>query len=175
MGKWWYYYHTVCVLFTAYERKIRNNMTAYNILSALLSAPLKGFDILDLKTLESEFVENTISPKFYKVYLSELISGKWKYNELSEIISGNIFKIIIDLNITPADINVLNGLIGGCNPLDYSLEWENGKNFSQEISEVELSVFDMEKAIQKYIELLDIPNKAEVTEYVLRLYEKAQS
>ena len=33
---------------------------------------VKGFDILNLKTLESEFVENTISPKFYKVYLSEI-------------------------------------------------------------------------------------------------------
>lgn len=136
---------------------------------------LKGFDILDLKTLESEFVENTISPKFYKVYLSELVSGKWSYDELNKVIDGNIFKVIIDLNITPADINILNGLISQYKPLEYALEWENGKNFSQEISEVELKVFDMEEAIQKYIELLDIPNKAEVTEYVLRLYEKAQS
>jgi hypothetical protein len=33
---------------------------------------------------------------------------------------------------------------------------------------------DMEDAIRKYIELLDIPNKSEVTEYMLKLYEKAQ-
>ena len=136
---------------------------------------IKGFDILDLRTLESEFVENTISPKFYKLYLSELISGRWPYEKLQSVIEGNIFKVIIDLNITLADVNVLNGLIGRYKPLEYSLEWENGKNFSQEISEVELKVFDMEEAIQKYIELLDIPNKKDVTEYVLRLYEKAQS
>ena len=52
--------------------------------------------------------------------------------------------------------------------------WENGKNFSQDVSEIELKAFDMEDAIKKYIELLDIPNKTEVTDYVLSLYKKAQ-
>jgi hypothetical protein len=68
----------------------------------------------------------------------------------------------------------LGGIINSLNPLDFSLEWENGKNFSQEVSELELKAFDMEDAIKKYIELLDIPNKTEVTDYVLSLYKKSQ-
>lgn len=135
---------------------------------------VKGFDILDLETLESEFIQNTISPKFYKLRLSELISGKWSYEILNKIIPGNIFKIIIDKNITLSDSTTLGNIINGLNPLEFLYEWENGKNFSQEISEVELKAFDMEDAIRKYIELLDIPNKSDVTDYMLSLYEKTQ-
>ena len=134
----------------------------------------KGFDIFDFDTNNSVFVENTISPRFYKIKLSDLISGKWSYEELNKCIKNNVFKIIIDRNITLTDTNTLSGIINSLNPLDFSLEWENGKNFSQDVSEIELKAFDMEDAIKKYIELLDIPNKTEVTDYVLSLYKKAQ-
>lgn len=136
----------------------------------------KGFDILDLDTLTSEFVKNEISPKFYKLRLSELIeNNKWTIEKLSnEVVPGNIFKIIIDLDITPTDMNILSNIITNLKPLEFSIEWENGKNFSQDIAEVELKAFDMEDAIKKYIELLDIPNKNEVSSYVLSLYEKAR-
>ena len=135
---------------------------------------VKGFDIFDFDTYESEFIENTISPRFYKIKLSDLISGEWSYETLNNSIKNNVFKIIIDRNITLTDTNTLSSIINNLNPLDFCLEWENGKNFSQEVSEVELKAFDMEDAIRKYIELLDIPNKAEVTDYMLSLYQKAQ-
>ena len=135
---------------------------------------VKGFDIFDFDTYTSVFVENTISPKFYKIKLSELISGIWSFEELNNSIKNNIFKVIIDKNITLTDTNTLSSIINNLGPLDFCLEWENGKNFSQEVAEVELKAFDMEDAIKKYIELLDIPNKSEVTEYMLKLYEKAQ-
>lgn len=134
----------------------------------------KGFDIFDFDTYKSEFIENNISPKFYRIKLSELAENKWPIDELKSAISGNNFKLIIDRNITHQDANVLTGLINDCNPLDFNIEWENGKNFSQDISEVELKAFDMQDAIRKYIELLDVTGKEEITEYVLRLYEKAQ-
>lgn len=134
----------------------------------------KGFDIFDFDTYESTFIQNDISPKFYRVRLSELAEGKWRVEEMNNIIASNIFKIIIDRNITHQDASVLTSLVNAAKPLEFMLEWENGKNFSQDIAEVELKAFDMEDAIKKYIELLDIPNKNDITDYVLRLYEKAQ-
>lgn len=136
----------------------------------------KGFDILDLDTLTSEFVKNEVSPRFYKLSLSELIENKrWTIENLThDVIPGNIFKVIIDMDITPSDMNILSNIVSGLKPLEFSVEWENGKNFSQDIAEVELKAFDMEDAIKKYIELLDIPNKNEVSSYVLSLYEKAR-
>jgi DNA repair exonuclease SbcCD nuclease subunit len=134
----------------------------------------KGFDIFDFDTYESTFVQNNISPKFYRVRLSELAEGKWNVEDMNSIIASNIFKIIIDRNITHQDASVLTSLVNAAKPLEFMLEWENGKNFSQDIAEVELKAFDMEDAIKKYIELLDIPNKEDITEYILRLYEKAQ-
>jgi DNA repair exonuclease SbcCD nuclease subunit len=135
---------------------------------------VKGFDIFDFDTYESTFVQNNISPKFYRVRLSELAEGKWNVEDMNGIIASNIFKIIIDRNITHQDASVLTSLVNAAKPLEFMLEWENGKNFSQDIAEVELKAFDMEDAIKKYIELLDIPNKEDITEYILRLYEKAQ-
>ena len=137
-------------------------------------ATQKGFDIFDFDTYESTFIQNNISPKFYRVRLSELAEGKWGVEEMNDIIKSNIFKIIIDRNITHQDASVLTSLVNAAKPLEFMLEWENGKNFSQDISEVELKAFDMEDAIKKYIELLDIPNKDDITDYILRLYEKAQ-
>lgn len=134
----------------------------------------KGFDIFDFDTYESTFIQNNISPKFYRVRLSELAEGKWGVEEMNNIIASNIFKIIIDRNITHQDASVLTSLVNAAKPLEFVLEWENGKNFSQDIAEVELKAFDMEDAIKKYIELLDIPNKDDITDYILRLYEKAQ-
>lgn len=136
----------------------------------------KGFDILDLDTLTSEFVKNSISPKFYKLKISDLVNDSiWTPEKLTkEVVPGNIFKLIIDLNITPSDVNVINNIVASLKPLEFSIEWENGKNFSQDISETELKAFDMEDAIKKYIDLLEVPNKDEVASYVLTLYKKAQ-
>lgn len=134
----------------------------------------KGFDIFDFDTYESTFIKNDISPKFYRIRLSELAEGRWPVHTIGNIISSNIFKLIIDRNITHQDIAILTTLISAASPLEFRLEWENGKNFSQDISEVELKAFDMKDAIKKYIELLDISNKEDITEYILSLYQKAQ-
>lgn len=134
----------------------------------------KGFDILDLDTLKSTFVENTVSPKFYKIALSDLAEGKWEYIRLNDIIPNSMIKLIINRDITVSDINTLTSIINGFKPLELVCEWENCKDFSQESAEVELRSFDMADAIKKYIDLLDIPNKSEVSEYLLSLYQKSQ-
>lgn len=134
----------------------------------------KGFDILDFNTLKSEFVENTVSPKFFKFNLSELVDGHWSFAEINSMVANNTFKLIIDKNITIGDSNLLSGIFNSLCPLNFAIEWENSKNFSQEISDVELKCFDMRDAIIKYIDLLDISDKIEVTNYLLSLYEKTQ-
>lgn len=84
----------------------------------------KGFEIFDFDTYEYEFIENTISPKFYKVRLSELVENKWSIPELNKIIPNNIFKLIIDRNITISDNNILNDIFNSLCPLNYVVEWE---------------------------------------------------
>lgn len=134
----------------------------------------KGFDIFDFDTYESTFIENTISPKFYRFRISELINNKIPYDKLNSYIKGNIFKLIIDKNITLTDVNTISGIINSLKPLEFVYEWENGQKFSQNLEDVEIMAFDMVDAIKKYIELLDIPNKDDVTSYMLNLYKKAQ-
>ena len=134
----------------------------------------KGFEIYDFDNNAREFVENNISPKFYRIRLSELAENNWQIEELVNIIRGNTVKLIIDRNITYQDANTLSGLFNANNPLDFSVEWELEQKFKEADGNIKVKVFDMQEAIRKYIELLDINGKEEVTEYVLRLYEKAQ-
>ena len=133
----------------------------------------KGFTILDFDTSESEFIENTISPKFYKIYLSELISYKWSYEELNTLIPNNVIKLIINKSITPNDSNLLTGIFTQLKPLDFTTEWENIQNFKDEEEFLEMGCFDMEDAIIKYVDMLDISEKAQISKYLLDLYQKA--
>lgn len=134
----------------------------------------KGFEIFDFDTFKNEFVENLISPKFYKIYLSELGENKWSYEELDKIIPNNIIKLIINKDITITDNNLLTSIFNSFNPLGFTTEWENIQNFDEEVSFEEIRYFDIKDAIIKYIEMLDISEKMEVTNYLLELYEKAQ-
>ena len=134
----------------------------------------KGFEIYDFANNTSEFIENTISPKFYRIRLSELAENNWQIDELINLIKGNTIKLIIDRNITYNDANTLSGLFNKYNPLDFNVEWEIEQKFKNSENDIRVQVFDMQDAIRKYIELLDVADKQEITDYVLRLYEKAQ-
>lgn len=134
----------------------------------------KGFDILDLDTLESEFVENKTSPRFYRFVLSELVSGKYSFYELKNMINGNIIKLIIDININHYYVNKLSFLFNENKPLEFNIEWQDTNVIKDSISENNLESFDTEKAIRKYVELIDIDNKEDVKDYLIYLYNKVK-
>ena len=134
----------------------------------------KGFDIFNFDTFESEFIENKLSPRFYKIRLSELAEYEWPIEEMFTVIHQNNIKLIIDRNITYQDSNILKSLIDNYEPLDFNIEWENGKNFSQEISEISFEALNMKEAIKRYVECLDIPDKESIKDYMVQLYEKTQ-
>ena len=61
---------------------------------------VKGIEIIDFKTLQTEFIENDISPKFYRIYIS-------KINQL-ESVKNKFCRLIID---TQVDKDIINEVI----------------------------------------------------------------
>ena len=133
----------------------------------------KGFDILDIDTLEREFVENTISPKFRRIKLSKLI--KMNLDEIPEMISNSYFKLIIDKNIKSEDLQDLLGLINGCRPRNLNHEYLNKQSLMRdENGDIHVEAFQIVDAIREYITMMEIPEKNDILKYTTELYYRAE-
>lgn len=133
---------------------------------------VKGFEIYDTETEQVEFVPDHETPRFYRVKLSQMI--KTDIEELKENIRNSYFKLILDMNITFHDVDVIMQLINACRPKTSGFEWENGQKFSQNIEEGEFQSFEIEDAITEFINQMDIPRKDEVSAYLLKIYKQAK-
>ena len=133
----------------------------------------KGFDILDTDTLEREFVENTISPKFRRIKLSKLI--KMNLDEIPEMIGNSYFKLIIDKNIKSEDLQDLLGLINGCRPRNLNHEYLNKQSVMRdENGDIHVEAFQIVDAIREYITMMEIPEKNDILKYTTELYYRAE-
>lgn len=133
----------------------------------------KGFDILDTDTLEREFVENTISPKFRRIKLSKLI--KMNLDEIPEMIGNSYFKLIIDKNIKSEDLQDLLGLINGCRPRNLNHEYLNKQSLMRdENGDIHVEAFQIVDAIREYITMMEIPEKNDILKYTTELYYRAE-
>lgn len=134
----------------------------------------KGYDVFDIETGEIEFVENKLSPRFLRMKLSEM-TEVYDINQLKSNIKNTFFKLLIDMNIKLEDLSELMVLISSAEPRTCISEWENGQNFSQDLSSSTVEAINMEDCIRQFVDLLDIPNKEDVVEYVLNLFNRASA
>lgn len=135
----------------------------------------KGFYIFD-DALNYEFIENTITPKHIKVFLSKLIYEKDPTTFFNEIVSNNIVKLIVDKNINTEHLDLLVAKLLTYKPFDLRIDYDvnyNKVQFTEE-GEYDLSGIDIMEAIDEFINLLDIENKNEVSKYTTELYKRSQ-
>lgn len=133
----------------------------------------KGYYILDLDTLEYEFNENTISPQYKKIHLSDLVKLGTINSSVREMFTNNIVKLKIDKNITQEDIDILTSKLTQLKPLNFTLDYDfNFNRIGADRLEKDLSGIDIPAAIEEFVGLLDIQNKKEVLSYTLDLYNK---
>jgi len=137
----------------------------------------KGYYILDVPEGEYEFFENTVSPTHQKVKLSELV----EYGSINEVVkrifSNNIIKLIIDKQISPDDMDILLKKLLQLESISITADYDvNFNKFGLETdSEHDLSGVDISVAIEEFVNLLeDIPNKKEIIEYTVELYNKCK-
>jgi len=137
----------------------------------------KGYYILDLVTSDYTFHENNISPTHQKVKLSELVEAETINKQVRETFRNNIVKLIVDMNVASDDMDILLKkfleLDAKSITVDYDVNFD--KFGLDEDQETDLSGVDIPVAIEEFVNLLeDVPNKQEIIEYTVELYNKCR-
>jgi DNA repair exonuclease SbcCD nuclease subunit len=134
---------------------------------------IKGVSILDTRTLEIEFIENTISPKHIKILLSKLLSSE--IGDVGKVISGNIINITVDTKISTQNLDLLLTKLSQYKPLQLRTDFNIVETEGVVSEELESLSFDIETAMQEFINFLTVDvNKQDVLEKCLDLYKISQ-
>ena len=136
----------------------------------------KGYYVLDITKSSYEFVESTFTPKHIKIFLSKLITLKEVDKEFNSFVSKNIIKLVIDRNISSDHLDALVAKITTFKPNDLHVDYDINYNKIKvnEDADLDLSGVDITKAIQEFVNMLDINNKKEVVEYTTSLYNRSK-
>ena len=134
----------------------------------------KGYHLLDIETGDYEFIENTISPLYEKISLSELVYEGSLTPRIKQIVTNNIIKLKVDKNICQEDMTVLTNKLSLLKPESITIDYDI--NFNRILDETkqkeDLSGIDVSQAIVDFINLLDIVNKKDIIDYTVELYRK---
>jgi DNA repair exonuclease SbcCD nuclease subunit len=135
----------------------------------------KGYYIMDLNDLSTEFFKNTVSPIYRKTSLSELISFGSFTKKVKEIFGGNIVQLKIDKNIAADDMDILLKKISLLHPETLTVDYDiNFNKISNLEGREDLSGIDAKEAIVEFIDLLDIDDKDGIIKYTIELYKKCK-
>jgi DNA repair exonuclease SbcCD nuclease subunit len=133
----------------------------------------RGIYALDLENEEFEFIENLISPKYYKISASKYIKDENYIKDVDIVSNNNIISLVIDDKLSPEDILSIKDKINKTNPQSIRVDYENNdKDFDKNETDNEYDSSNILKSIEDFIQTLDIDNKKEVEDYLKELYNK---
>jgi DNA repair exonuclease SbcCD nuclease subunit len=133
----------------------------------------RGIYTLNLENEEFEFIENLISPRYYKISASKYIKDESYVKNVNELCNDNILSLIVDDKMSPEDILSIKDKINKNNPQTIRVDYENNdSDFQQNTTQTEYDSSNILKSIEDFITNLDIENKKEVESYIKELYTK---
>lgn len=133
----------------------------------------KGYHILDIDTQEYVFIENTISPHYKKITLSDLVEETTLTSSVKRVFENNIVKLKIDKNISQEDLVVLTSKLALLRPESLQIEYDLPFNkICSTENEKDLSGIDIAQAIEEFVDLLEVEEKTDILNYTLDLYNK---
>ena len=132
----------------------------------------KGYYIVDIDQLTTDFYVNNMSPKHEKIQLSWLVEKKSLTPEVINRITNNIVRVVIDRRISSDDSELLFAKLKQYLPLSFNVETEYFNTFDVNEDKRDLSGVDIKQAIAEFVDILDINNKQDVLAYVIDLYDK---
>lgn len=140
------------------------------------SDTIKGYNILNLKDLSVEFVENTLSPKHTMLTLSWLCEQGKITTEVVKRIKNNLVKFVVDKIVTPEDLEYINKKLKELQPTLLKPEYViNTTGLTVTDNTSILNCFSMEDVIIEFVNLLDINNKDKVIDITLDLYKQKKN
>jgi hypothetical protein len=117
----------------------------------------KGIHVYDVDTNETTFIENTLSPRFQKVYMTELAEGN---KESIANVSGNFVKLIIEKKYNETAIQQVIALLESKGAiLTIDNQYVEQTEISTELSTADLSkLHDPLSFLMEYVKIIDIPD-----------------
>jgi DNA repair exonuclease SbcCD nuclease subunit len=136
---------------------------------------IKGYYLLDLKTLKYEFYENKLSPKHKKITLTELTNAKSLTGaDINEMVNGHFIKFIVDKKVKSDVIDTLIQKFSVYKPLAFTTDYTyTENNYNVEDKGYENTGVNMQATIEEFIGVLDIDNKENIIKYCTELYKRA--
>ena len=137
----------------------------------------KGYYLLDIQEGEYNYHENNISPKHYKIKLSELTETGYISRKYTAKLKNNIIRLMIDLHIMPDEIEVILQEFAKSTPkmmnVEHTITFDNF-GITDDGDSYDLSGVDIATAIEEFVNLLDVEETSQVLEYTLDLYKKSK-
>ena len=135
----------------------------------------RGFYYLDIPTGDYEFIENTTSPRFKKIRLSEITSAGKVTADIAKEFNGNFINFIVDQDIN--DLEKLSDFIATLdkyNPLTLKVEYSLESRVSLEDSQYDFTAVDVKNSINEFIKMTDYDDKEIILEEIYELYDKCK-
>jgi DNA repair exonuclease SbcCD nuclease subunit len=133
---------------------------------------VKGISILDLETLDIEFIENKITPKHRKIKLSELLNNKDRLENISNEIENNFISLCIDCNAKPQIIDLVVSKFAQFKPKHIRTDYNIFEPIQLSAAEIEGFSIDIDTALQEFVNMLDTSvNKKDILDKCLELYK----
>ena len=129
----------------------------------------KGIYILDLITNEYKFIENLISPKHYKIRLTEILALGKITDNIKQEFKNNIINFIIDTEVPEHILEKLIEKLQLLKPLDLKIEYLNQTQITDNnLPSNDFSSIDVRESLTEYVDKLEnIEYKEDVIKYLL--------
>ena len=126
----------------------------------------KGYHILDLEDGKLDFYENTVSPKFNKIFLSKIKDYK------KEEFENNVIKLIVDIAADEKQVEKVQTYISKFKPFQFHTEYNTVSKSIDDVDEIDS--IDLMDSIEEFIDQLKLEeNKEDRILKILKLiYEK---
>jgi DNA repair exonuclease SbcCD nuclease subunit len=135
----------------------------------------KGVSIIDFEDLNKvEFVENDVTPKHFRLKISELVQKK--YTSLSTTIKNNIISLYVDNKIDTLTLDLLIKKLTQYDPLQFRTEFNILDTAQVDTKDVKKLSIDIETAFHEFVEHVDTrATKKEVLDKCLEFYKICQT
>lgn len=130
----------------------------------------KGVSIISFEDLSVEFIKNEITPKHYRLLLSDILQKK--YNNLQSIVADNIISLYVDLDVDTLTVDQLITKLTQYGPLQFRTEFNIIDKANEQIKDMKKLSIDLETAFGEFVEQIETrATKKEVFDKCLELYK----
>ena len=135
----------------------------------------KGASIIDFDNLSDiKFIENTVTPKHYRLKISEIIQKK--YTDLRTFVANNIISLYVDIKVDTLTLDLLIKKLTQYGPLQFRTEFNILDTAQIDTNDVQKLSIDIETAFYEFVEHVETrATKKEVLDKCLELYKICQT